>query len=125
MDYIDTLNVAWEFISNADDDSLLDIVQAINGINGDLNCFLWFDMEYFDEYFYDFTPIEIAEKVCRGKFNIEDKYFCIDTYDDTLISTNLLNYDKTDKKDIYDALQGIDYIHWPDKLKKYVEAKHE
>lgn len=123
MSYTDKLDLARNFIEEADDNTLLAIINCINDTNGDLNSLVWYNMSDFNELLCDgIKPWDIARAITFGDFNAMHDYWRWNVYGN-LESVNYLNYDDEDKNDVYDALCGIDIKYWPDEILNYINSK--
>ena len=59
---------------------LLEMVQEVNGYNGDLEHLEFYDMECFNELMDSLEPEEIARRVFFGDFNPNHEYFKFNGY---------------------------------------------
>ena len=79
MNKKDIFNIVKKEVLNNYD--LVSIIKDINLHNGALSDLEFFEMEYFDEVMYGYSPTDIINMVYYGgKFNPNDKYFQFNGY---------------------------------------------
>ena len=59
---------------------LLEMVQEVNGYNGDLEYLEFYGMECFNELMNGLDPEEIARRIFHGDFSPYDEYFKFNGY---------------------------------------------
>ena len=69
------------YVENISDDELVELIQYMNGYDGCFEDCVYFDMDEFDEFMSNYSPMEIAEMVYfGGDFNPSDDYFRFTIY---------------------------------------------
>lgn len=116
-------NAIRDFLNEADDNTIMNIVREINNYNGDLEYLVWYEMEEFD-WLMDGNPAwDIARATFYGDFNPTHKYWKWDAYGN-FESTEWLNYDTDDYEAIINALDAIPWECFPMDIKDLLEDKN-
>lgn len=92
-----------EYLEDCSDQELLSVIRDVNSHNGACEDLLWYDMYLFDEFMDGKKPREIAELICSGEFDIDEKYFRYDSCGD-LESCDIIELDDYEISDIIDEL---------------------
>lgn len=78
-------------------DDLAQLLQHMNAYDGCFEEATYYDMDEFDEFMSNYTPMEIAQMIYFGEFNPNDEYFRFNAYG------NLESADWPDLDDLVDA----------------------
>lgn len=113
-------NVIRDFLNEADDNTIMNIVREINNYNGDLEQLVWYEMEEFDWLMDGISAWDIARATFYGDFNPTHKYWKWDAYSN-FESAEWLNYDSNDYEAIIEALENIPWIDFPVDIKDLLE----
>ena len=69
------------YVENISDDELVELIQYMNGYDGCFEDCVYFDMDEFDEFMSNSSPMEIAQMICFGDyFSPNDEYFRFNAY---------------------------------------------
>lgn len=66
-----------ETISNAE---RVELLQHMNAYDGSFEDAIYFDMDEFDDFMSNYTPMEIAQMIWFGEFNPNNDYFHFNAY---------------------------------------------
>ena len=68
------------YVEHLSGDDLAVLIQYMNAYDGSFEEAIYYDMDQFDEFMSDNTPMEIARMIHFGEFNPYDDYFRFDGY---------------------------------------------
>ena len=68
------------YVEQLNGDDLTYLLQHMNGYDGCFEEATYYDMDEFDEFMSNYTPMEIAQMIYFGEFNPNDDYFRFNGY---------------------------------------------
>ena len=69
------------YVENLSKDELVELLQHMNGYDGCFEDYVYYDMDEFDEFMSNYSPMEIAQMIYfGGDFNPNDDYFRFTAY---------------------------------------------
>ena len=69
------------YVENLSKDELVELLQHMSGYDGCFEDCVYFDMDEFDEFMSNYSPMEIAQMIFFGDgFNPNDDYFRFNAY---------------------------------------------
>ena len=69
------------YVENISDDELVELLHYMNAYDGCFKDFVYHDMDEFDEFMSNSSPMEIAQMICFGDcFSPNDEYFRFNAY---------------------------------------------
>lgn len=74
-------------------EQLAEMVQEVNGWDGSLEYFEYYEMEQINDLFHDAKPLEVLKMAHFGEFNWSDDFFTINAYGN-LESINEFEFEK-------------------------------
>ena len=83
-------------------EQLREMTQEVNGWDGSLEEFEYYEIEQINDLFHDAEPLEILRMAHFGEFNWNDDYFTVDVYGN-LDSINEFKFEK-ELKDNHDEI---------------------
>ena len=94
------------YVEHLSGDDLAVLIQYMNAYDGSFEEAIYYDMDQFDEFMSDNTPMEIARMIHFGEFNPYDDYFRFDGYGnlESLDWQEICAEAKDSKDDIIDHL---------------------
>ena len=95
------------YVEHISDDELVKLLQYMNGYDGCFEESIYYDMDEFDEFMSNYSPMEIAQMVFfGGDFNPNDDYFRFTAYGN--LETADWHDVKVDAEDLKDDI--IDHL---------------
>lgn len=68
------------YVEQLNRDDLTYLLQHMNGYDGCFEEVSYYDMDEFDEFMSNYTPMEIAQRIFYGDFNPHNDYFRFNAY---------------------------------------------
>lgn len=68
------------YVEQLNGDDLTKLLQYMNAYDGCFDDCAYFDMDEFDEFMSNYTPMEIAQMIFYGDFNPNNEYFRFNAY---------------------------------------------
>lgn len=68
------------YVTSLNGDDLTYLLQHMNAYDGCFEEATYYDMDEFDEFMSNYTPMEIAQMIYFGEFNPNDEYFRFNAY---------------------------------------------
>ena len=90
------------YVENLSKAELVELLQYMNGYDGCFDDCVYYDMDEFDEFMSNYSPMQIAQMIFFGDFNPNDDYFRFNGYGN-LESANWLDVE-AEAEDLVDDI---------------------
>ena len=90
------------YVENLSKDKLVELLQYMNDYDGCFDDCVYSDMDEFDDFMWNYSPMQIAQMIFFGDFNPNDDYFRFNGYGN-LESANWLDVE-AEAEDLVDDI---------------------